>query len=68
MIKNAERILNEGYKDILELVQLNKKKVVYLGSSTLKGLAEEACLKHVTSVTHVSFSLVVEKSLFNRFS
>jgi tagatose-6-phosphate ketose/aldose isomerase len=45
--KNADRILTQQYKSIKNLVSLNKKRVVYLGSSTLKGLAQEASLKHL---------------------
>ncbi|CAM3590381.1 SIS domain-containing protein [Aeromicrobium ponti] len=45
--KNAERILTNQYKSIKNLVNFNKKRVVYLGSSTLKGLAQEASLKHL---------------------
>lgn len=47
IVKNAERILESGYKNVAELVSLKKKKVIYLGSSSLKGLAEETCLKHL---------------------
>lgn len=47
IVKNAESIFESKYKDVAELVQLEKKKVVYLGSSSLKGLAKEACLKHL---------------------
>ncbi|MBA4494168.1 SIS domain-containing protein [Paenactinomyces guangxiensis] len=44
---HAQRILNEQLKEVQELVSLNKKRVVYLGSSTLKGLAKETCLKNL---------------------
>ena len=44
---NARYILESNYKEIIKLVQLDKKKVVYLGSSTLKGLAQETSLKHL---------------------
>lgn len=45
--QSAERILAEQYQDIINLVNLNKKKVVYLGSSTLKGLVQETSLKNM---------------------
>lgn len=44
---NARGILDRQYEQIIKLVQLNKKKVVYLGSSSLKGLAQETSLKHL---------------------
>ncbi|MDD9312523.1 SIS domain-containing protein [Cytobacillus firmus] len=45
--ENAKRILTQQYKTVKNLVSLNKKRVVYLGSSTLKGLSQEASLKHL---------------------
>ncbi|PLR75224.1 SIS domain-containing protein [Bacillus sp. V3-13] len=47
LVENARRILDTQYKEIQKIIDLNKKKVVYLGSSTLMGLAKEACLKHL---------------------
>ncbi|PQD96657.1 SIS domain-containing protein [Pradoshia eiseniae] len=44
---NTRYILESNYKEIIKLVQLEKKKVVYLGSSTLKGLAQETSLKNL---------------------
>lgn len=45
--KNAESILTTKYETLKSIVSLNKKRVVYLGSSTLKGLSQEASLKHL---------------------
>lgn len=44
--RNAEWIIKDDYDAVSDLVDLNKKKLVYLGSSALKGLAQETCLKH----------------------
>ncbi|WP_053367735.1 SIS domain-containing protein [Bacillus sp. FJAT-27245] len=45
--ENAEQILKERQASVLELAELGKKKVVYLGSSALKGLAQETSLKNL---------------------
>jgi tagatose-6-phosphate ketose/aldose isomerase len=47
VISNATRILEKQYGDLHELVKLDKKRVVYLGSSTLKGLSKEMALKNL---------------------
>lgn len=43
----AERILESQIEDVRKLVGLDKKKVVYLGSGQLKGLAQETSLKNL---------------------
>lgn len=43
----AERILETQIEDVRKLVGLDKKKVVYLGSGQLKGLAQETSLKNL---------------------
>ncbi|MGV3488773.1 MAG: SIS domain-containing protein [Tuberibacillus sp.] len=47
VVSNANRILEKQYGDLQELVELDKKRVVYLGSSTLKGLSKETALKNL---------------------
>ncbi|WP_251861886.1 SIS domain-containing protein [Clostridium sp. Marseille-Q2269] len=42
---DASKILSEASKDIFNLVKLNYDRVIYLGSSSLKGLARESALK-----------------------
>ncbi len=48
---NARYILESNYEEMIKLVQLDKRKVIYLGSSTLKGLAQETSLKHLELTT-----------------
>ncbi|HCL50697.1 MAG TPA: tagatose-6-phosphate ketose isomerase [Clostridiaceae bacterium] len=43
--KNGERIISEEPAEILKLVKLGYSRVIYLGSSSLKGLSREAALK-----------------------
>lgn len=43
--KLGTKIVNEGYKDIEKLVNLEYDRVVYLGSESMKGLARESALK-----------------------
>lgn len=45
IIKNGERILDNESDEILKLVKLGYDRIVYLGSSSLKGLSREAALK-----------------------
>lgn len=47
VIEQAKGILNEQYPSVQELVRLGKGRVVYLGSSVLKGLAKETALKNL---------------------
>ncbi|CEG28574.1 SIS domain-containing protein [Bacillus sp. B-jedd] len=43
----SERILETQLEDVRKIVGLDKKKVVYLGSGLLKGLAQETSLKNL---------------------
>lgn len=45
VIKGASKIINNESKEILDLVNLKYNRVIYLGSSSLKGLARESALK-----------------------
>ena len=47
VIENAERILEDETDEILKLVKLGYDRVVYLGSSVLKGVSREAALKNL---------------------
>ena len=47
VVKQGEFILDNNWKDVEELVDLNPERVVYLGSGLLKGLAQEMALKNL---------------------
>lgn len=47
VVKQGEFVLDHNWRDVKELVDLNSKRVVYLGSGILKGLAQEMALKNL---------------------
>lgn len=47
IIKNAKEILDNHWQEINKLVEMNFKRVVYLGSGSLKGLTKETSLKNL---------------------
>lgn len=47
VVKQGNFILDNNWRDVKELVDLNPERVVYLGSGLLKGLAQEMALKNL---------------------
>ena len=47
VVKQGEKILENKFKDVKELVDLGCNRVVYLGSGALKGLCQEMALKNL---------------------
>lgn len=47
IVNNGNRILDENYNDVKEIVGYGCDRVVYLGSGALKGLSQEMALKNL---------------------
>jgi len=58
VVKQGNYILENRWQDVQDLVNLDAKRVVYLGSGALRGLVQEMCLKNLelTSGRIVSMS------------
>lgn len=58
VVKQGNYILENRWQDVQDLVNLDPKRVVYLGSGALRGLVQEMCLKNLelTSGRIVSMS------------
>ena len=60
--KRGEAIIDTKIEEIVELVKLGYERVVYLGSSSLAGLAKEAALKSL-ELTSGKISVISESSM-----